>query len=154
MILETEQTRITQTTIRNQFMAGIYICPINFRDVWTILRRGKQPRAVDCFMHENVAVVIVRLAIKAATLAITRTGQNAPPADNAHIDHQLRNTKRANVIRYLINNVSTGFLLSSVVNPFYISNCPVDFSMLNWVFLATNSIYCTHKYIIFTSTSK
>lgn len=45
-----------------------------------ILRRGKQPRAVDCFIHENVAVVIARLAISAAMLAMRRTGQKAPPA--------------------------------------------------------------------------
>lgn len=44
-----------------------------------ILRRGKQPRAIDCFMQENVAVVIVRLAINAATLAMRKTGQKAPP---------------------------------------------------------------------------
>lgn len=43
-----------------------------------ILRRGKQPSAVDCFMQENVAVVIARLAINAATLAMRKTGQKAP----------------------------------------------------------------------------
>lgn len=43
-----------------------------------ILRRGKQPSAVDCFIHENVAVVIARLAISAAMLAIRKVGQNAP----------------------------------------------------------------------------
>ena len=47
-----------------------------------ILRRGKQPSAVDCFIHENVAVVIARLAISAATLAMRKIGQKAPPADN------------------------------------------------------------------------
>lgn len=47
-----------------------------------ILRRGKQPRAFDCFMHENVAVVIVRLAIKAAILAMSKIGQNIPPASS------------------------------------------------------------------------
>lgn len=106
-MLETEQTRITHTTIRNQLMAGIYICPMNFRDVWIILRRGKQPSAIDCFMHENVAVVIVRLAIKAATLAITKTGQNAPPADITQIDHQLRNIKKEGkyITRYLKNKL-------------------------------------------------
>lgn len=46
-----------------------------------ILRRGKQPSTVDCFIHENVAVVIARLAISAAMLAIRKVGQNAPPAD-------------------------------------------------------------------------
>ena len=46
-----------------------------------ILRRGKQPSAIDCFMQENVAVVMARLAINAAILAIRKTGQNAPPAD-------------------------------------------------------------------------
>lgn len=45
-----------------------------------ILRRGKQPSAIDCFMQENVAVVIARLAINAATLAISTTGQKAPSA--------------------------------------------------------------------------
>lgn len=49
-----------------------------------ILRRGKQPRAVDCFMHENVAVVIARLAISAAILAMNRTGQNAAPVEEKH----------------------------------------------------------------------
>lgn len=47
-----------------------------------ILRRGKQPRAVACFTIENVAVVIVRLAINAATLAIRKTGQKTLPAIN------------------------------------------------------------------------
>ena len=47
-----------------------------------ILSRGKQPSAVDCFMHENVAVVIARLAINAAMLATKKTGQKAPPTDN------------------------------------------------------------------------
>ena len=46
-----------------------------------ILRRGKQPSAVDCFTHENVAVVIARLAISAAMLAMRKTGQKAPPGD-------------------------------------------------------------------------
>jgi len=55
---------------------------MNFRDVCMILRRGKQPRAVACFMHENVAVVIARLAISAAMDAMRKTGQKAPPADN------------------------------------------------------------------------
>lgn len=32
-------------------------------------------------MHENVAVVIARLAISAAMLAMKKTGQNALPAD-------------------------------------------------------------------------
>ena len=45
-----------------------------------ILRRGKQPSAVDCFIHENVAVVIVRLAINAAKLAMRKTGQKTAPA--------------------------------------------------------------------------
>jgi hypothetical protein len=45
-----------------------------------ILRRGKQPSAVDCFIHENVAVVIARLAINAAKLATRKTGQKKPPA--------------------------------------------------------------------------
>jgi hypothetical protein len=53
-----------------------------------ILRRGKQPSAVDCFMHENVAVVIARLAINAAMLAMKKTGQKAPPTDNT-ISQQL-----------------------------------------------------------------
>lgn len=55
---------------------------MNFRDVWTILSRGKQPRAVDCFIHEKVAVVIARLAISAATLAMINTGQKAPPGES------------------------------------------------------------------------
>lgn len=46
-----------------------------------ILRRGKHPSAVDCLMHENVAVVIARLAMRAATLAMRRIGQKAPPVD-------------------------------------------------------------------------
>lgn len=46
-----------------------------------ILRRGKQPSAVDCFMHENVAVVIARLEISAAIVAMKRTGQKAAAAD-------------------------------------------------------------------------
>ena len=46
-----------------------------------ILSRGKQPSAIDCFIQENVAVVIVRLAINAAILAIRKTGQKAPPVD-------------------------------------------------------------------------
>lgn len=50
-----------------------------------ILRRGKQPSAVDCFMHENVAVVMARLAINAAILAMRKTGQKAPPADTAKL---------------------------------------------------------------------
>ena len=45
-----------------------------------ILRRGKQPSAVDCFIHENVAVVIARLAINAAKLAMRKTGQKTPSA--------------------------------------------------------------------------
>lgn len=44
-----------------------------------IFRRGKQPSAVDCLIHENVAVVIARLAINAAMLAMMKTGQKAPP---------------------------------------------------------------------------
>jgi len=48
--------------------------------VWIILRRGKQPRAVACFMVENIAVVIARLAISAARVAMNTTGQNASPA--------------------------------------------------------------------------
>ena len=44
-----------------------------------ILRRGKQPSAVDCFIQENVAVVIARLAINAAMFAMRKTGQKAPP---------------------------------------------------------------------------
>ena len=55
-----------------------------------ILRRGKQPRAVDCLIHENVAVVIVRLAIRAATLAMKRTGQNAAPVEQ--YDESITNT--------------------------------------------------------------
>ena len=47
-----------------------------------ILRRGKQPRDVACFMHENVAVVIARLAISAAMDVMRKTDQNAPPADD------------------------------------------------------------------------
>lgn len=46
-----------------------------------ILSRGKQPRAVDCFIHEKVAVVIARLAINAAILAIKNTSQKAPPTN-------------------------------------------------------------------------
>ena len=46
-----------------------------------ILRRGKQPRAVDCLIQEKVAVVIVRLAISAAILAMSKTGQKAQPVD-------------------------------------------------------------------------
>lgn len=46
-----------------------------------ILRRGKQPSAIDCFMHENVAVVIARLAINAAMLAMRNTGQKTASAD-------------------------------------------------------------------------
>jgi hypothetical protein len=53
-----------------------------------ILSRGKQPSAVDCFMHENVAVVIARLAINAAMLAMRKTSQKAPPTDNS-ISQQL-----------------------------------------------------------------
>lgn len=53
---------------------------MNFLEVWMILRWGKQPSAIDFFMQENVAVVIVRLAISAATLAMKSTGQKAPPA--------------------------------------------------------------------------
>lgn len=49
-----------------------------------ILRRGKQPRAVDCLIQENVAVVIALLAIKAAILAMSKTGQKAPPADRMY----------------------------------------------------------------------
>lgn len=45
-----------------------------------ILSRGKQPRAIDCFRHWNIAVVIVLLAINAAKLAIKKTGQKTPPA--------------------------------------------------------------------------
>lgn len=45
-----------------------------------ILRRGKHPSTVDCLIHENVAVVMVRLAISAAILAISKIGQNAPAA--------------------------------------------------------------------------
>lgn len=47
-----------------------------------IFRRGKQPSAVDCLMQENVAVVIVLLAINAAMLAMKKTGQKAPPAEH------------------------------------------------------------------------
>jgi len=47
-----------------------------------ILRRGKQPRATDFFIHENTAVVIALLAISAAMLAMKKTGQKAPPAHN------------------------------------------------------------------------
>lgn len=44
-----------------------------------ILRRGKQPSAIDCLIHVNVAVVIARLAIKAAILEMRKTGQNKEP---------------------------------------------------------------------------
>lgn len=56
-----------------------------------ILRRGKQPSAIDCFMHENVAVVIARLAINAAILAMMNTSQKAPPAamDSSRINVNL-----------------------------------------------------------------
>ncbi|KAG9148761.1 hypothetical protein Leryth_013437 [Lithospermum erythrorhizon] len=46
----------------------------------TIKMRGKQPSFVDCLMQENVAVIIARLAIRAAILEIRNTGQKAPPA--------------------------------------------------------------------------
>lgn len=54
---------------------------MNFREVWMILSRGKQPSAVDCFIHEKVAVVIARLAISAAILAMMKTGQKTPPGE-------------------------------------------------------------------------
>lgn len=54
---------------------------MNFLEVCIILSRGKQPSAVDCFIHENVAVVIARLAMSAAMLAIRKTGQKAAAAD-------------------------------------------------------------------------
>ena len=37
---------------------------------------GKHPKAIDCFMHENVADIMAWLAIIAASVAITNTGQN------------------------------------------------------------------------------
>lgn len=78
-MFEIEQMTIRHTTKRNQFRTGIYICPMNFFDVWMILRRGKQPSAIDCLMHVNVAVVIARLAIRAAILEMRKTGQNMKP---------------------------------------------------------------------------
>lgn len=54
---------------------------MNLRDVCTIFSRGKQPSADDCLIQENVAVVIVLLAINAAILAIRNTGQKAPSAN-------------------------------------------------------------------------
>lgn len=44
-----------------------------------ILSLGKQPKAIDCFTHENVADIIAWLAIIAASVAITNTGQNRLP---------------------------------------------------------------------------
>ena len=73
-------TNARQETSKNQFITGMYIWPMNFLEVWIILRRGKQPRAVACFMVEKIAVVIARLAISAAKVAMNTTGQNAWPA--------------------------------------------------------------------------
>lgn len=53
---------------------------MNFLDVCIILRRGKQPSAVDCLIQEKDAVVMALLAINAAALAMKKTGQKAPPA--------------------------------------------------------------------------
>jgi hypothetical protein len=52
---------------------------MNLREVCIIFRRGKQPSAIDLFMHAKVAVIMVRLAINAAMLAMNSTGQNVPP---------------------------------------------------------------------------
>lgn len=41
-----------------------------------IFSLGKHPRAIDCFTHENVADIMAWLAIMAARVAITKTGQN------------------------------------------------------------------------------
>lgn len=41
---------------------------------------GKQPRAIACFMQEKVADIIAWLAIIAASVAITNTGQNRTSA--------------------------------------------------------------------------
>lgn len=48
---------------------------MNFLEVWIILSLGKHPKAIDCFTHENVADIIAWLAIIAASVAITNTGQ-------------------------------------------------------------------------------
>jgi hypothetical protein len=53
---------------------------MTFLEVWIILILGKQPRAMACFMQENVADIIAWLAIIAASVAITNTGQNKAPA--------------------------------------------------------------------------
>jgi len=79
-MLPNTATNARQETSKNQFITGMYIWPMNFLEVWIILRRGKQPRAVACFMVENIAVVIARLAISAARVAMNTTGQNASPA--------------------------------------------------------------------------
>lgn len=50
-----------------------------------ILRRGKQPSAIDCLIHVNVAVVIARLAIKAAILEMRKTGQNKEPETKTRV---------------------------------------------------------------------
>jgi hypothetical protein len=52
---------------------------MNLREVCIIFRRGKQPSAIDLLMHAKVAVIMVRLAINAAMLAMNSTGQNVPP---------------------------------------------------------------------------
>lgn len=52
-----------------------------------ILRRGKQPSAIDCLMHVNVAVVIERLAIRAAILEMRKTGQNTKPEKQRAINN-------------------------------------------------------------------
>lgn len=51
-------TMIMHIAIKNQLMIGIYIWPMNFFEVCIIFIRGKQPRAMDCLMQENVADIM------------------------------------------------------------------------------------------------
>lgn len=73
------ETTTMHITIKNQLITGIYIWPIRFFDVWMIFSIGKHPRAMDCFTQENVADIIAWLAIMAARVAITKTGQKRAP---------------------------------------------------------------------------
>lgn len=90
---------------------------MNLFEVWIILSLGKHPKAIDCFMHENVADIIAWLAIIAASVAITNIGQKrlsvshkAQTAGTNTITTSLLHTKhklRTIVLRTLTLRINT-----------------------------------------------
>lgn len=75
---------------------------MNFRDVWTIFSRGKQPSDVDCLIQEKVAVVIALLAINAATLEIRKTSQKTPPAVKTKNPSRISKSDTSTYLDYVI----------------------------------------------------